>query len=143
MLTLRARYFELTERAVLWSDALGLGLFSASGAQIALDMQMPAIVAVLMGVITAVFGGDLRDIVSMKFQALFGTIDPTPFAPSLALGRWYWRNRWMPQIGWDWSPPLGQLSYCGAVVVDLLPTTGLGSRFLLSGVVYYYAFSSY
>ena len=31
MLTLRARHFELTERAVLWPDALGLGLFSASG----------------------------------------------------------------------------------------------------------------
>ena len=55
MLTLRARHFELTERAVLWPDALGLGLFSASGTKIALDMQMPAIVAVLMGVITAFF----------------------------------------------------------------------------------------
>ena len=57
MLFLRSRHFALTERAMQWPDALGLGLFSAAGAQIALNLQMPAIVAVLMGVVTAVFGG--------------------------------------------------------------------------------------
>src|SRR5512138_3337040 len=30
MLFLRARHFALTERAMLWPDALGLGLFTAS-----------------------------------------------------------------------------------------------------------------
>jgi uncharacterized membrane protein YeiH len=43
MLFLRARHFALTERAMLWPDALGLGLFTASGAQIALGAGMPAI----------------------------------------------------------------------------------------------------
>ncbi len=46
---LRARHFEVTERGMLWPDAIGLGLFSASGTTIALEMQMPAIVAVLIG----------------------------------------------------------------------------------------------
>ena len=59
MLFLRARHFDLTERAMLWPDAVGLGLFSASGTQIALNMDMPSIVAILMGVVTAVFGGVL------------------------------------------------------------------------------------
>lgn len=86
MLTLRGRHFELTERAVLWPDALGLGLFSASGAQIALDMQMPAIVAVLMGVITAVFGGVLRDIVCNEIPSAFR--DHRPYAVCAFIGTW-------------------------------------------------------
>lgn len=86
MLTLRARHFELTERAVLWPDALGLGLFSASGTQIALDMQMPAIVAVFMGVITAVFGGVLRDIVCNEIPSAFR--DHRPYAVCAFIGTW-------------------------------------------------------
>lgn len=86
MLTLRSRHFELTERAVQWPDALGLGLFSASGTQIALDMQMPAIVAVLMGVITAVFGGVLRDVVCNEIPSAFR--DHRPYAVCAFIGTW-------------------------------------------------------
>lgn len=86
MLFLRARHFEVTERAMLWPDAIGLGLFSASGARIALDMQMPAIVAVMMGVITAVFGGVLRDIVCNEIPRAFR--DHRPYAICAFLGTW-------------------------------------------------------
>ncbi len=86
MLGLRSRHFELTERAVLWPDALGLGLFSASGTQIALNMQMPAIVAVLMGVITAVVGGVLRDIVCNEIPSVFR--DHRPYAVCAFIGTW-------------------------------------------------------
>jgi uncharacterized membrane protein YeiH len=86
MLFLRARHFEVTERAMLWPDAIGLGLFSASGAQIALDMQMPAIVAVMMGVVTAVFGGVLRDIVCNEIPSAFR--DHRPYAICAFIGTW-------------------------------------------------------
>ncbi len=86
MLSLRSRHFELTERAVLWPDALGLGLFSASGTQVALNMQMPAIVAVLMGVITAVVGGVLRDIVCNEIPSVFR--DHRPYAVCAFIGTW-------------------------------------------------------
>jgi uncharacterized membrane protein YeiH len=86
MLTLRSRHFDLTERAVLWPDALGLGLFSASGTQIALAMQMPAIVAVVMGVITAVFGGVLRDVVCNEIPSAFR--DHRPYAVCAFIGSW-------------------------------------------------------
>lgn len=86
MLFLRARHFEVTERAMLWPDAIGLGLFSVSGARIALDVQMPAIVAVLMGVITAVFGGVLRDIVCNEIPRAFR--DHRPYAICAFLGTW-------------------------------------------------------
>jgi uncharacterized membrane protein YeiH len=86
MMTMHGRHFKLTERAVLWPDALGLGLFSASGTQIALNMQMPAIVAVLMGVITAVFGGVLRDIVCNEIPSAFQ--DHRPYAACAFIGTW-------------------------------------------------------
>jgi len=86
MLMLRARHFRVTERAMQWPDALGLGLFAASGTQIALDAQMPGLIAVLMGVMTAVFGGVLRDIVCNEIPSAFR--DHRPYAVCAFLGGW-------------------------------------------------------
>lgn len=86
MLFLRDRHFALTERAMQWPDALGLGLFTATGTQIALDAGMPAIVAVLMGMITAVFGGVLRDIVCNEIPRAFR--DHQPYAICAFVGAW-------------------------------------------------------
>jgi uncharacterized membrane protein YeiH len=86
MFWLRARHFEPTERAMQWPDALGLGLFTAGGTQIALDVSMPAIVAVLMGVVTAVFGGVLRDIVCNEIPSAFR--DHRPYAICSFAGGW-------------------------------------------------------
>ncbi len=50
------------ERMILVADALGLGLFSVLGTSIAEDAKMPLFVCVMMGVITGIFGGVLRDV---------------------------------------------------------------------------------
>ena len=86
MLLLRARHFAPTERAMQWPDALGLGLFSAGGTQLALAQGMPAIVAVLMGVVTAAFGGVLRDIVCNEIPSAFR--DHRPYAVCAFAGGW-------------------------------------------------------
>ncbi len=86
MLLLRARHFAPTERAMQWPDALGLGLFSAGGTQLALAQGMPAIVAVLMGVVTAAFGGVLRDIVCNEIPSAFH--DHRPYAVCAFAGGW-------------------------------------------------------
>lgn len=86
MLFLRARHFAWTERAMQWPDALGMGLFAASGTQIALAAGMPALVAVLMGVMTAVFGGVLRDIVCNEIPRAFS--DHRPYALCAFAGGW-------------------------------------------------------
>jgi uncharacterized membrane protein YeiH len=86
MVLLRARHLALTERAMQWPDALGLGLFAASGTQIALGAGMPAIVAVLMGVVTATFGGVLRDVVCNQIPLAFS--DHRPYAVCAFLGAW-------------------------------------------------------
>ncbi len=49
--------------ALLWADAVGLGLFAVLGAEAAQRAGAAPWVAVLMGTITATFGGVLRDIV--------------------------------------------------------------------------------
>jgi uncharacterized membrane protein YeiH len=86
MVFMRARHFAPTERAMLWPDALGLGLFSASGTQLALDHGLPAIAAVLMGVVTATFGGVLRDIVCNEIPTAFR--DHRPYAVCAFGGAW-------------------------------------------------------
>jgi len=86
MLFLRARHFGVTERAMQWPDALGLGLFTAGGTEIALANGMPAFVAVLMGMVTAVFGGVLRDIVCNEIPSAFS--DHRPYAVCSFAGGW-------------------------------------------------------
>jgi uncharacterized membrane protein YeiH len=86
MVFMRARHFEPTERAMQWPDAVGLGLFTAGGTQMALTQGMPAIVAVLMGLITAVFGGVLRDIVCNEIPSAFR--DHRPYAICSFVGGW-------------------------------------------------------
>ncbi len=86
MVFMRARHLSPTLRAMQWPDAIGLGLFAATGTQIALDQGMPSFVAVLMGMITAVFGGVLRDIVCNEIPSAFS--DHRPYAVCAFFGGW-------------------------------------------------------
>lgn len=52
------------EHALLVADALGLALFAMSGAQIAEGAGLSPIIVVLMGTMTGVAGGILRDVLS-------------------------------------------------------------------------------
>ena len=49
-------------RVLLWFDALGLALFAVTGAERAMVAGAGPVVAVAMGVITATFGGIIRDV---------------------------------------------------------------------------------
>jgi uncharacterized membrane protein YeiH len=49
-------------RVLLWLDAVGLSLVSVAGAARALEAGTGAFIAVVMGVITAAFGGIIRDV---------------------------------------------------------------------------------
>jgi uncharacterized membrane protein YeiH len=52
-------------------DALGLGLFSASGVALALENKIPIVPASLIGVITAVAGGVIRDVFCNEIPSIF------------------------------------------------------------------------
>ncbi len=86
MVFMRARHLEPTERAMQWPDAVGLGLFTALGTQIAIDAAMPAVIAVILGVVTAVFGGVLRDVVCNEIPRAFS--DHRPYAICSFAGGW-------------------------------------------------------
>jgi uncharacterized membrane protein YeiH len=49
-------------RLLLWTDALGMALFAAMGTDISLAFGTDPVVAVMLGVATAVTGGIIRDI---------------------------------------------------------------------------------
>ena len=54
---------------LLWFDALGLGIFAVVGAEKALLMGTGPTVAIAMGVITATFGGILRDLLGAESRS--------------------------------------------------------------------------
>ena len=58
------------ERALMVADALGLALFTISGAQIAERAHLPAIVVVIMGTMTGVAGGVIRDVLTAEIPLI-------------------------------------------------------------------------
>lgn len=52
-------------------DAIGLSVFSILGATYALQLNLSGIVAVLMGVVTGIFGGVLRDLLCNRIPNVF------------------------------------------------------------------------
>lgn len=76
-----------SRRTLMLIDALGLGLFTASGVGIALEMETPILPAAFIGVITATFGGVLRDILSNQKPRLFQPTEPL-YATCAFVGAW-------------------------------------------------------
>ncbi len=86
LLLLRGGRRPVSDKAIQVADALGLGLFAASGVQNALVANMPLLVAVLMGVVTGVFGGVMRDIACNEMPTAFA--DHRPYAVCAFFGGW-------------------------------------------------------
>ncbi|MBC3869144.1 trimeric intracellular cation channel family protein [Undibacterium oligocarboniphilum] len=61
----------VTESVLEWADALGLGLFSVTGTSLALEAEMPVFICAMMGVITGIFGGVLRDVICNEIPLVF------------------------------------------------------------------------
>jgi len=64
------RLFPPPGGVLLVADALGLAIFAMSGAEIAENERLPAIIVVLMGTMTGVAGGVLRDVLSDRLPLL-------------------------------------------------------------------------
>jgi uncharacterized membrane protein YeiH len=94
--------------------------FSASGTQLAVSQDLPGIVAVLMGVITATFGGVLRDVVCNEIPAALR--DHCPYAICAFAGGW------VLVIAQHAGAPQGM-----ALVLAAATATGLRVSALLTG----------
>lgn len=57
-------------RALIWMDAIGLATFSITGTSIALSLGAPPLIAVCMGVMSATFGGIIRDVLCSESLVL-------------------------------------------------------------------------
>ena len=58
-------------RLLLWVDAVGLALFATVGAERAISAGTSTLVAIVMGVITASFGGIIRDLLGETRSIIF------------------------------------------------------------------------
>ncbi len=90
-----------------FADAIGLGLFSVAGVSAALSADMPLFIASMMGVITGIFGGVLRDIVCNEVPMVFR--DGKPYAICAFLGNWMFLLMSMYGVAYDfalWSSAL-------------------------------------
>ncbi|WP_432259445.1 trimeric intracellular cation channel family protein [Cupriavidus sp. TMH.W2] len=75
-----------SDRAMIVADAIGLGLFSVTGTSLALVAQMTPTVAVMMGIISAVFGGVVRDVLCNEVPMILR--DRSPYATCSFIGCW-------------------------------------------------------
>jgi uncharacterized membrane protein YeiH len=91
----------LSERLIVIADAIGLGLFSVAGVSSALDADMPLFIASMMGVITGIFGGVLRDIVCNEVPMVFR--DGKPYAICAFLGNWLFLLMRMTHMPYDFA----------------------------------------
>jgi len=89
-------------------DALGLGLFTVTGVSLAWDAGMPVFVSAMMGVITGVFGGVMRDVICNEVPYVFR--DHRPYALCAFVGAW---------------------AYLGMNALDVTPLVSLGVAVLL------------
>jgi uncharacterized membrane protein YeiH len=62
--------FRPPDRMLAIADALGLAFFTVSGAQIAEVRNLPGVVVVLMGTLTGVAGGVLRDVLTAEIPMI-------------------------------------------------------------------------
>ncbi|MCF6361401.1 MAG: trimeric intracellular cation channel family protein [Cyclobacteriaceae bacterium] len=58
-------------RTLFVFDTIGLGVFVVVGLQKAMEAQLPPIQAILIGTVTAIFGGVIRDILSNEIPLIF------------------------------------------------------------------------
>lgn len=78
-------------RLLVWMDAMGLALFAALGTQISLAFDAGPLVAVLLGVTTAVTGGMIRDVICNEIPLILSReiYATAAFVASLAyVGAW-------------------------------------------------------
>jgi uncharacterized membrane protein YeiH len=65
------RYLERLRTSMLLFDTIGLGVFTLIGLEIGKEYHLNAVVCIILGTITATFGGVIRDILCAEIPVLF------------------------------------------------------------------------
>ncbi|GEP41806.1 trimeric intracellular cation channel family protein [Brevifollis gellanilyticus] len=107
------RFVHLPARVLDIADAFGLALFGIVGTEKALAYEAPGIVAILLGIVTGVAGGILRDVLRREipwvFQAEVDLYATAVFAGALVF-----------VLLREWMPPSESHRYIGMGVILIL-----------------------
>jgi uncharacterized membrane protein YeiH len=68
---LYTRFFRPPNKTLLIADALGLAVFTVTGAQIAVQMRLPVLIVIFVAILTAVAGGVVRDVLCSQIPLVF------------------------------------------------------------------------
>lgn len=66
-----ARFWKMPHRVLLIADAFGLAMFTIAGVEKSLLYQQSSVIAVMLGVVTGVAGGMLRDVLRREVPLVF------------------------------------------------------------------------
>jgi len=100
----------VSERTMIVADAVGLGLFSVTGVSLALVAQMTPPVAVMMGIISAVFGGVVRDVLCNEVPMILR--DRSPYATCSFVGCWVY-------VGLTWLQVQQEVSLLAGALITM------------------------
>lgn len=106
------RFVHRIKPLLLLPDALGMALFTLTGAGFAIEAGLHPFIAALLGVITGTFGGVLGDVICNEVPALF---QPSPLNATCSFaGAWVYWGALQWELPEAWALGLG-----GAVIVAL------------------------
>ncbi len=66
-----AKFIRIPFRVLLYADAIGLAAFTVSGTQISINMGLPGLVSVMMGMASGIVGGIVRDLLAHEIPLIF------------------------------------------------------------------------
>ena len=107
------RYVHLPGRVLAVADAFGLALFGIVGTEKALAHGSSGLVAVLMGIVTGVAGGILRDVLRREIPWVF-QVEVELYATALFVGSLVF------VLLREWLPPSESHRYLGMAVVLMI-----------------------
>ena len=103
-------FFEKRKNAQDWyifADAIGLGIFCISGTSLSLAAGVPWLSSVIIGCITGVFGGLMRDVFLNKMPGVVA--DRSPYASVGFLGGWFYIMLLELGLSLEWSLWIGMI----------------------------------
>lgn len=104
------RFTHLPHKALAVADAFGLALFGIAGTEKALVLGTPGIVAILLGIVTGVAGGILRDVLRREVPWVFQA-DEALYATAVFAGATVF------VLLREWLPPSETHRYIGMTVI--------------------------
>ena len=119
-----ARFVRMPEKLLTIADAFGLAPFGIMGTEKALALGAPGIVAILLGIVTGVAGGILRDVLRGELPLVFQP-DVNLYATAVFVGALVF------VLLREWLPPSESHRYIGMVVILVLRLAAMRWRLQL------------